>query len=135
MGSDERLNALLKDHAAALAVPDALRERIVASAPGHVRRIDALLRDVRRLPVPAALTQRILAAAPSGGWRDLLASLWPFGPVWRPVAALLAIAAFGIILGTTEAAKLVDEVTVNGALSEEVYALAFAVNEFRVGGD
>lgn len=135
MSNDDQLASLLKEHAAHLTVSAELRERILSSAPGQVRTLHAVLRDARRLPVPAALSQRILAAAPYGGWRDLVASLWPFGPVWRPAAALLAVAAISILLGTTDAANLVDDVSVNGALSEEVYALAFVSGGFRAPGD
>ena len=121
---DRRLDALLRAHAARLDAPDELRARILASAPGHVGRLDAVLAEARRLPVSALLARRVLAAAPQGGIRDLVASLWPFGAVWRPVGALLGIAAFGMFLGTTDAANLRDAVSINGALSEEVFRVA-----------
>lgn len=124
-----RLDGLLRDHAARLDAPDELRARILASVPGHARRLDAMLAEARRLPVSALLARRILAAAPQGGIRDLLASLWPFGAVWRPVGVLVGIAALGIFLGTTEAAKPREAVSINGALSEEVFRVALSVNE------
>jgi hypothetical protein len=126
--ADRRLDAVLRDHAARLDAPGELRARILASAPGHVRRLDAVLAEARRLPVSALLARRILAAAPQGGIRDLLASLWPFAAVWRPAGALVGIAALGIFLGTSEAVKLRDAVSINGALSEEVFRVAFSVN-------
>ena len=129
---DDALAALLQNHAARLPVSDTLRDEIVASSPGAVRRLNGVVRQVRRLPVPGALSQRILAAAPAAG---ILASLWPFGPVWRPAAYLVATAIFGIMLGATDIANLRGEVSINGALSEEVFALAFSFNEFRAPED
>ena len=128
-GDDRRLDALLRDHAAYCPVSEDLRQRILASAPGYARRLDALLRQTRRLTVSAALGERILAAAPAGGVRDLLASLWPFGPLWPPAVGLLALAALGIFLGSTDAATLQEPVSVNGALSEEVLALTLVGND------
>jgi len=66
------------------------------------------------------LRECILAAAPQCGWRGFLVSLWPFGPVWRPAAALLGLAVTGVFLGSTDAATLVVPASVNAALSEEV---------------
>jgi hypothetical protein len=126
--NDDVLAALLNTHAARLPVSDALRDEILASAPGAARRLDAVLGQVRRLPVPRALSQRILAAAPAAG---ILASLWPFGPVWRPAAYLAAAAIFGVVLGASDAVNLRGEVSISGALSEEVFVLAFSVNELR----
>jgi len=130
--NDDTLAALLNTHAARLPVSATLRDEILASSPGAVRRLDAALGHAPRLPVPGALSQRILAAAPAAG---ILASLWPFGPVWRPAAYLAATAIFGIVLGATDAANLRGEVSINGALSEEVFALAFSVNQLRPAED
>jgi len=55
--------------------------------------------------------------------------------VWRPAAYLAAAALFGLMLGATDAADLRGEVTVSGALSEEVFVLAFSFNEFRSAED
>ncbi len=131
---DRHLDALLRNHAARCSVPDELRQRILASAPGQVRRLDAVLGQSRKLAVASPLSERILAAAPVGGLRDLAASLWPFGPLWRPAVGLAALAALGIFLGSTDAATLQDPVSVNGALSEEVFALAL-VGEDRGGAE
>lgn len=87
-------------------------------------RLDHVLREARARSVTVNLRERLLAAAPQGGWRELVASLWPFGPVWRPAAALCAIAMVGVFLGSTEAATLVTPVSVNGALSEEINVIA-----------
>jgi hypothetical protein len=97
-------------------------------------RLDRVLRTARSHSVAVNLRERLLAAAPVGGWRELLASLWPFGPVWRPAAALFCVALFGVLLGSSEMAKLIRPTSVNAALSEEVRVVALsAVDIFGDG--
>ena len=96
----------------------------------RAQRLDRILRKTRAPSVTANMRARLLAAAPVGGWRELLASVWPFGPVWRPAAALLGFAFVGILLGATEAATFVPPVSVNGALSEELQVIAYSSAEF-----
>ena len=45
---------------------------------------------------------RVLAAAPASNGRVGLAGLWPFGPIRRPAAALVAAMVLGIVVGVTE---------------------------------
>lgn len=124
--SDDDLNELLRSSAPQMPVRAELRESILASAPGYVQGLERLLRT-QRIAVPAALRARILAAAPEQGWRGLAAALWPFGPVWRPAVGLVAMACLGIFIGLSDAMSLPNEVTVNGALSEDVQSLALGV--------
>jgi hypothetical protein len=74
------------------------------------RRLDALLAAPSDVRVSPALAERILAAAPkpvpeprmartSRPRPSLLERLWPFGPVWRPAAALAGAALLGVIFG------------------------------------
>ena len=100
----------------------------------RANRLDEILNETRIRSVSVNLQKRLLAAAPECGWRELLTSLWPFGPVWRPVTALLGIAMIGIVLGLTDAAALVAPVSVNGALSEEIQIIAVSATELRVEG-
>lgn len=95
----------------------------------RANRLDDILGQARTRSVATHLRQRILAAAPERGWRELVRCLWPFGPVWRPAAALLGLALAGIFLGSTDAATLVSPVSVNGALSEEIQVVAFSAVE------
>jgi hypothetical protein len=86
----------------------------------RAERLDRMLGAARTQSGTNDLRERLLAAAPAGGWRDFLISLWPFGPVWRPAAALVGLAFFGMFLGSTETAKLILPTSVNAALSEEI---------------
>ncbi len=124
--SDDDLNGLLRSGAPEMPVSAELRGSILASAPGYVHGLERLLRT-QRIAVPAGLRARILAAAPEQGWRGLVAALWPFGPVWRPAAGLVAIACLGIFIGLSDALSLPNDVTVNGALSEDVQSLVTGV--------
>ena len=128
-GDNQRLHALLCDNAARLTPSLDLQDRILASAPGHARRLEAVLRKPRALSISTSLSDRILAAAPADGFGGFLTSLWPFGPVWRPAVVLAALAVLGAFLGSTDAATMRGEVSVNGALSEEVYVLALSIND------
>ena len=98
-------------------------------------RLDRILSTGRMRPATVNLRERILAAAPGGGWRELAAGLWPFGPVWRPAAALLGIALMGIFLGSTDAATFMLPISVNAALSEEIHAVAMSgIDSLGEGG-
>jgi hypothetical protein len=124
--SDDDLNELLRCSAPELPVRAELRDTILASTPGYVRGLERLVRT-QRIAVPAGLRARILAAAPEQGWRGIVAALWPFGPVWRPAAGLAAMACLGIFIGLSDAVSLPTDVTVNGALSEDVQSLVLGV--------
>ena len=81
-----------------------------------------------------ALRQRLLDAAPAvnggggAGWRELLHSLWPFGPLWRPAAGLGLAALIGVAvgLGGLPGQAVVDPAQ---ALAEEVLVLASAAED------
>jgi hypothetical protein len=124
--SDDDLNELLRNGAPEMPLRAELRATILASAPGYVHGLERLLRT-QRITVSASLRARILAAAPEQGWRGLVAVLWPFGPVWRPAAALAVMACLGIFIGLSDAMSLPNDVSVNGALSEDVQSLVLGV--------
>jgi hypothetical protein len=92
-------------------------------------RLDRVLGTARSHSVTVNLRERLLAAAPVGGWRELLVSLWPFGPVWRPVAALLGLALVGVFLGSSDMAKLIEPASINAALSEEIQVVALSASD------
>lgn len=95
----------------------------------RAHRLDRLLRIGQSRMIPANLRERILAAAPGGDWRELLAALWPFGPVWRPAAALFCVALMGVLLGSSDTAKLILPASVNAALSEEIRIVALSATD------
>ncbi len=94
---------------------------------------DHVLRQRTSLKASAEFRARILAdaevfAVPEKGEHDelseLVASLWPFGPVWRPAAGLIAAGFLGVIIGTTNLVQPADSVIAGAALTEEVISLA-----------
>lgn len=95
----------------------------------RANRLDRVLSTARGDSVTNNLRERLLAGAPVGGWRELLVSLWPFGPVWRPAAALFGLALIGVTLGSSEMAKLVVPASVNAALSEEIRIVALSATD------
>lgn len=95
----------------------------------RANRLDRVLSTARGHSVTNNLRERLLAGAPVGGWRELLVSLWPFGPVWRPAAALFGLALIGVTLGSSEMAKLVVPASVNAALSEEIRIVALSATD------
>ena len=97
----------------------------------RANRLDEILSQSHTRSVSVHLRNRLLAAAPDCGWRELIKSLWPFGPVWRPATALIGIALVGVFLGMTDAAALISPVSINGALSEEIQLIAVSATELR----
>ncbi len=97
----------------------------------RAKRLDEILGQSRTRSISVHLRSRLLSAAPECGWRELITSLWPFGPVWRPATALIGIALIGVSLGLTDTAALVSPVSINGALSEEIQLIAVPATEFR----
>lgn len=69
-----RLDRMLADDVEPVAIPDGLRSRILAAAPGPVQ-------------------------AGQGRWRRILADLWPFEAGWQPAGAMVAAAMLGLVLG------------------------------------
>ena len=137
--SVERLQDLADRHGAELSHwprADASAARILLATSPEARailarasRLDSLLSIARSHSVTVNLRERLLAAAPAGGWRELLTSLWPFGPVWRPAAALFGLALAGVFLGSTDAATLATPASVNAALSEEISVVALSASD------
>ena len=117
---------------------DAGRRLLAASAPARAllkraRSLDNLLRPGSALTASSALRQRILADAEmlsrpeKTELGELMTSLWPFGPVWRPAAGLVTAAVFGVVVGATNLTQPldpVDSVIAGAALTEEVISLA-----------
>lgn len=66
------------------------------------RKLDDLLRGVTPPKPDGALMGRVMEdavrEAARVGWRNLGAALWPFGPVWQPVSALMLVAVMGVSL-------------------------------------
>jgi len=132
----EQIQDLADRHGAELShwpVAEACAARpLLASSPearavlARANRLDHVLRTVRGHSVTNHLRERLLAGAPVGGWRELVASLWPFGPVWRPAAALFGMALIGVTLGSSEMAQLILPTSVNAALSEEIRTMALS---------
>jgi hypothetical protein len=112
---------------------EALSARALLAASSEARsvlaraeRLDQVLSEGRKRSVGVNLRENILAAAPGGSWREFVASLWPFGPVWRPAMALFGSALVGIFLGSMDTASLALPISVNGALSEEIHVVAMS---------
>jgi hypothetical protein len=99
------------------------------AALARASRLDRLLSTARNHSIASNLRERLLAAAPVGGWRELVVSLWPFGPVWRPAAALFGFALIGVFLGSTDMARLILPTSVNAALSEEIRVVALSASD------
>lgn len=67
-----------------------------AALSRDVAALDTLL-DLSAAPSPSPeLLARVLAGREPSGW---LAALWPFGPAWQPVSAMVAAAVLGIVIG------------------------------------
>ncbi len=83
-------------------------------------RLDRLIGGLEPAKASPELKARILAAAGGvGGPRALLATLWPFGPLWRPATVLASAAVLGLGLGLALPAG--EE----ASLAEDVVAMAF----------
>ena len=77
------------------AVPDGLRSRILAAAPGPIR-------------------QR------PGRWRTSLSALWPFDAGWQPASALVAAGVIGFALGLSGISAGGSEVSFDSAVDSLV---------------
>lgn len=82
-------------------------ERLLATDPvlaAEVAEAEALDRLLNALPAPAPspalrVALKDIPDRARLGWAGRLASLWPFGPPWRPAAGLVAAAVLGIFVG------------------------------------
>ena len=113
----------------------AARRLLAASEPAKalLKRFQTLDGLLQQGPVMAAspeLKARVVADAvamtgtENGELAELIASLWPFGPVWRPAAGLIAAAFLGVIIGTTNLVQPAESAIAGAALTEEVISLA-----------
>jgi len=129
----EAFEALLDAHGHDARVwPDDLRpsaERLLIMSP-EARELlsqDTVLRaELDHLPFIQAsgdLKARILTAFNRNPEMGLLEMLWPFGPLWRPVAGLAAVAAFGIYLGMGPLNPTTSQPEANLALGDEIVIL------------
>lgn len=135
----ERIQDLADRHGGELShwpVADAHAARaLLATSPEaravlvRANRLDRVLSTARSHSMTNNLRERLLAGAPAGGWRELVVSLWPFGPVWRPAAALCGLALVGVSLGSSEMAQLVVPTSVNAALSEEILVVGLSASD------
>ena len=105
----ERLRHLLDAYGAnpsrwPAAERDAMRA-LLAHSPGLARwqrqaaELDALL---DRATLPAADRAFMAGIADAGAtplWRHWAASIWPFGPIWKPALGLTMAALLGAVLG------------------------------------
>ena len=104
------------------------------AAHGRAPRLAGMLAPNDAMTASDALRQRLLDPAPAvnagggAGWRELLHSLWPFGPLWRPAAGLGLAAIIGVAvgLGGLPGQAVVDPAQ---ALAEEVLVLASAAED------
>ena len=72
--------------------------------------LDALLDHAVLPQASGELVANVLAAAGTQGWRQWAASIWPFGPIWKPALGLTMAAAMGVALGfaITPPAEIVE---------------------------
>lgn len=92
------------ERAAALALME--RSESARQLCEQAAQLDSLLDTAADIEASSELRARVLGALPSKpmSWAarlDRVATwVWPFGPTWRPAAALVAAAALGIGVGT-----------------------------------
>jgi hypothetical protein len=112
----------------------AARLLLAGSEDARAARLAGTLAPTDGMTASDALRQRLLDAAQAinagggAGWRELLHSLWPFGPLWRPAAGLGLAAIIGVAvgLGGLPGQAVVDPAQ---ALAEEVLVLASAAED------
>jgi len=112
----------------------AARRLLAGSEDARAARLAGMLAPTDGMTASDALRQRLLDAAQAinagggAGWRELLHSLWPFGPLWRPAAGLGLAAIIGVAvgLGGLPGQAVVDPAQ---ALAEEVLVLASAAED------
>ena len=61
--------------------------------------LDALLGQATLPQASDEFVADVLAAAGTQGWRQWAASIWPFGPIWKPALGLTMAAGMGAALG------------------------------------
>lgn len=118
--SFERLERLLEAYGAnAARWPASERERaleLLEATPRlrGLRRqeaaLDALLDHAVLPQASGEFVADVLAAAGTRGWRQWAASIWPFGPLWKPALGLTTAAVLGAALGfaITTPAEIVE---------------------------
>lgn len=81
------------------------------------------LADLPTVKASGVVKARILQAFGEAPETNLLEALWPFGPLWRPATALIAVAALGLYLGTGPISPVVPLAGAGEALGDEIIML------------
>ena len=91
--SSDRWPAAERSALERLVISDEAAHEIVSEAG----KLDFML-DQAAPPEPAPeLMADILFVPPKANWRQVLAELWPFGPIWKPASGLAMALAFSVI--------------------------------------
>ena len=101
--------------------PQAAALRLRAAA------LDGLLDQASAHEPSPELKAEILARAAAPRWRAVSSTLWPFGPIWRPAAALALAAVLGLATGLVAPPPFVTD-----QASTAVYA---EIDEWAFGPD
>ncbi|MDA0239871.1 MAG: hypothetical protein O3A84_07565 [Proteobacteria bacterium] len=83
----------------------------------RAKRLNEIIGQAPTIAASPALRDRILAAADKSARENVISIwriIWPFGPIWRPAAALAFSAAFGIYVGVA------DPIMMFGAQDQQV---------------
>lgn len=93
-------------------------ERLVEQEPmasvmlERAKRLNDIIGQAPAVAASPALRDRILAAADKSARENAISIwriIWPFGPIWRPAAALAFSAAFGIYVGVADPIMMFGE--------------------------
>jgi hypothetical protein len=83
-GSSARWPEVDRAQLEALLLENAAAQKIVAEATG----LDQWLDHAAPPPPSSELMADILFVPPKANWHQVLAELWPFGPIWKPASGL-----------------------------------------------
>jgi hypothetical protein len=64
---------------------------------GEARKLDFMLDQAEPPPAAPELMADILFVPPKANWRQVLAELWPFGPIWKPASGLAMALAISVM--------------------------------------
>lgn len=107
-----------------LAVNDAALDIVT-----RARQFDIILGQDATIAASPQLKSQILAAAPGAeaavapitvGW----GRLWPFGPIWRPVATLACATVLGIYVGIADPISIFGDQTVQASVPSDMILLS-----------
>jgi hypothetical protein len=77
----------------ALVIGDEAARKIV----GDAEKLDSILDQAAPPPPAPELMADILFVPPKSNWRQILAELWPFGPIWKPASGLAMALAISVM--------------------------------------